>query len=672
MRRRLAVEVAKHESAEMYVFLDSGLLTTDDARWLLFELAEMPDLAARERLLNSARQVASWPDAELADDILSMTDDQYAYEATVRLRGACSLETEHHRRRMEVAQKQHKREADRAAAAAGCPDDVRKSLADATADVGNWWQFVFQLGRTHEEHVPGGDNFMYSYDLTARPGWTDLTDDERNTALDLGVAYLDHRTPDPANWLGRATLSGTDVEAWYGDWAGAYMLTTLAAVDAERLRRLDDEVLVAWWPVVLAAWNFDRDGEAASLPTAVLELVASRSDIGRSILDEVVGSLAARRASSADRTLPAWWSPVVDFARSWVVSTLIESGTDTPLDRHLLEIVATCVEVDKRWALLQPLVDDGDHPLHLAAIRLSAKTPSGLDQLLARNLSRDELGAACGGADVDAMTAEQRIELLTLVADIQPLADDPPLTGGWSSSDVSQTLRESRNALVQRLAQLGQVEALVALESQRPGSERWYWRSYVVQARQAAADAVTELPSPSEVLQLLGATDARFVRSDRDLADLVLSTLDQVQLDVRAGGWQTLWHHGDEPRPQSEDYITDQIARQLDHIITGRVTADRELQVTRPNTKGIGRRVDVTIGVGKQQHRVMIEAKHIHSQELKTSMADQLRDHYLVPAGYRFGIFLVYWTPPAQRSRRGPSTAETTTELLGHLGVLKA
>jgi hypothetical protein len=213
---------------------------------------------------------------------------------------------------------------------------------------------------------------------------------------------------------------------------------------------------------------------------------------------------------------------------------------------------------------------------------------------------------------------------------------------------VSQTLREGRNALVQRLAQLGQVEAIVRLESQRPGSERWYWRSHVVQARQAAADAVAELPSPSEVLQLLGATDARFVRSERDVADLVLAALDQVRLDLRAGGWQTLWHHGDEPRPQLEDYITDPIARQLDQVITGRVTADRELQVTRPNTKGIGRRVDVTIGVGEQQYRVMIEAKHVHSQELKTSMADQLRDQYLVPAGHRFGIFLVHWTPPAQ------------------------
>ena len=223
--------------------------------------------------------------------------------------------------------------------------------------------------------------------------------------------------------------------------------------------------------------------------------------------------------------------------------------------------------VDARWALLQPLVDNGDHPLHLTAIRLSAGTPSGLNQLLARNPSRDELGAACGGADIDAMTAEQRIELLTLVADIQPLADDPPLTGDWSSSDVSQTLREGRDALVQRLAQLGQVEALLALESQRPGSERWYWRSYVVQARQAAADAVTELPSPSEVLQLLGATDARFVRNDQDVVDLVLAALDQVQLDVRAGGWQTLWHHGDEPRPQSEDYITDQIARRIDEEV---------------------------------------------------------------------------------------------------------
>jgi hypothetical protein len=130
---------------------------------------------------------------------------------------------------------------------------------------------------------------------------------------------------------------------------------------------------------------------------------------------------------------------------------------------------------------------------------------------------------------------------------------------------------------------------------------------------------------------------------------------------------------GHEALPKSEDDISDWICRQLQSRLNNGSVVDREVQVERPKSRGVGTRIDLTATSPTVTHppgtaRVIAEAKLINNKSLHTALHDQLVRKYLQPAALRHGIYLVYWVNPEQRPTtwtvKGPADQ---TELMREL-----
>jgi hypothetical protein len=78
------------------------------------------------------------------------------------------------------------------------------ALDDAARDPGCWWLVARWLTASDDRN----SETLFSYDLTARPGWALLTEPQRQQVLDLGVRYLEIHQPQPSRWAGRAAHGG--------------------------------------------------------------------------------------------------------------------------------------------------------------------------------------------------------------------------------------------------------------------------------------------------------------------------------------------------------------------------------------------------------------------------------------------------------------------------------
>jgi len=111
---------------------------------------------------------------------------------------------------------------------------------------------------------------------------------------------------------------------------------------------------------------------------------------------------------------------------------------------------------------------------------------------------------------------------------------------------------------------------------------------------------------------------------------------------------------------------------QLTLRVTQASIIDREVQVTR-GRQGIGTRIDLTATTPTATQppdtaRLIAEAKLVTNTTLMTAMHDQLVQRYLVPASLQYGIYLVYWISPSQRSAgQSPKGTADQAELMQQL-----
>jgi hypothetical protein len=662
VRRALAVALAAacdSRGLHWYVLWDSGVVVVEDVPWLLDDLEDV-ERGSRDILADCIGPLLAAPDARLASRILSLPAGHYAHNATKPYRGACSLDSDTAILHTERASQRRERERATHEDVSTHPQRIRSVLDACRADSQEWWRLAWTLASAGDRPLPT-ESPEFSHDLTRRTGWQHLTDQERREVIDMGLGYLAAHTPLPEHWHGKPTITISRV---YPDWAGVYLMTTLAKHESDRLRGLDPESLIRWAPCIVGAWNFDRD-EDRLLRSRVAEIVTSVDRVRDALAAAAREDIAARR-NSTDGHLSEQIRAFLPLVEEDIVTELGELDSATRVDHELLEAV---FETSPRRAmgLAEAIITQARHPLREDALaRLAAQEPERMARLALVSEDEATLRAVARGLDVSTLTDPMLAELARRILETQPLADDPPLEsrGGFDSPKerARDQFRTQRQAACSELARRGQVAALVDLAEARPRQEHWWLKRLTEAARQAVAERDDRRPSPVDLLVLLERADARFVTNSRELTDVVLAHLEDVQRAVAAGDWRFLWNTG-EPgaRPKAEDDISDWVAQQLQSRVGRSGVADREIQVTRPAAQGIGRRVDVTVTAGTEHHRLMIEAKHLDNRELRMAPQNQLVERYLAPSNRTWGIYLVYWLSPDQRPEGW--TTQMTTKL---------
>lgn len=616
-RKRLALAVAARlDTHSWHLLIRSGLLTEGDVAWLR-EQVDLPRTEAHGVLSKCLDHLVRRDRASTA----SGEDEADGGE------GEADSEAESER--------------------------LKTAISAARADVTTWWEVTLALTGEDPYHES-----LFSCDLTDRPGWSLLGDEEHREVLDLGVQYLLTHVPAPDEWLGKATVK----LAVLRDWSVVYLLATLAKHDPELLSSIPPEVWPTWASVIAGAW-VHGDGHLMKGLVA-LAPPAARADILRAL---------QRVLASREKWSP---SPLLEIFAAELAPQLAEQLRQRRYsDDQNVEVLSFLIRHAPELAteVCRDLtLDDGSGLAREARRHLAAIEPHALvDHLTSGPADRSTLLEKAQGLDPEKLDDHQLAGLARLLFDRFPFDSDPPLTSYWGDSPEHDTAR-LRNFTVQLLATRGLVTDLKVLAVGRSPIEKEFIGFHLRQARQAAADSALARPTPAHLLDLLGRSDIRLIRNAADLLRVVQDHLGDVQHDLsRNSSFRELWSP-DGKVPASEDDISDWVRRRLSTRLGSHSFIDREIQVERRKVAGVGTRIDLTVSTSTATApvtaaRLIIEAKLVNNRELLTALHDQLVQRYLEANGLQHGIYLAYWVRPEQRpagwTKHHPSKKDLFSEL---------
>jgi hypothetical protein len=643
-RRDLAVRVARHLPPESsYLLMHLALLLPGDLGWLT---ADLPSLARPEQdtLARCVSGLSSQPTAAEADLILAMTPGHPAYAHTTRLRDLVSLDSPE-------AQAWRKKHEDEAAYASQQParqheqhTQLIAALHAAAIDPGQWRHVADRLAAPDV----GGNGDVFSWDLTARPGWLMLDAVQRQQALDQGLLYLSAHQLTPSVWTDQAQVGGQAI----ADWSGVYLLTTLASHDPGRLAALSPATWRAWAPAIIGAWASDsEEGHVARCRLIDLVPPAERQSLLHAALDHL-DALHENGRPFQQYLLYVHLGPGLAPA---LAERLIAGRYHGTLAYALLTLL---VEHAPEIALpaCRRLLDTPDHDLAEAASRgLAELDPAALiDHLTAEDATPRHIADVAGHLKLSQLNDPHLAALARLLLRCVPFASDPAEETGILITENGYQARRVRRIAMGQLADHGNLWFFEELAAQHAGAASetiaWYRRRARAQAAELGYTGLT----PAQLMHLLGKADARLVRNDTDLLEVILLQLDDLQRELtHRRHSRYLWNQiPDGDSLKDEDTISDWVAAELQRRLSSPGLLDREITIS--PRRGTGTRIDVRATTPTATHQpgtatVFAEAKLVTHEALKTALHDQLAQKYLIPAGRQHGIYLVYWADPAQR-----------------------
>lgn len=161
-------------------------------------------------------------------------------------------------------------------------------------------------------------------------------------------------------------------------------------------------------------------------------------------------------------------------------------------------------------------------------------------------------------------------------------------------------------------------------------------------ARQAFRRQTWVPPTAIELLEVLSDSNKRLVRTDSELLDAVIESLERLQDRLQGANpiVRILWNESRSCRsPKEENFFSDVVRDHLEQDLVHRgVAAQREVEIRRLNPKApIGERGDILVaGTSLDPHDVLgsvtvvVESKGCWESRLETAMEDQLRQRYLI------------------------------------------
>ncbi|MFJ9782483.1 hypothetical protein ACIRSS_23080 [Amycolatopsis sp. NPDC101161] len=660
-RRDLAVAIAEVWPDAAYAVLVTGTLRADDVTWLLDVLPTLASQAAGT-LLAVLPQLLREPTVEVADRILRMPPTDPAFAATNHLRGATPISSPAPAQAQESTalgksqlQEADKAKEDRRAA-------LERAVAQLDADPMSFPEVAYLLAIT-----PSRDpQAIFHPDLTERPGWPLLSAQQQQRVQAAGIYYVQGHQPRTETWCHKQT--STLADAW-PDWAGVHLLATLGRHAPAHAAAFESAVWRRWLHPIIATPQGSLNGGSA-LRTDLLDNVPA--ELRETLYEAAITHLDHLSVETHHLTAPAIYEHLAVGIVPALADSLAAARYDAELSGDLLALLVQHAPADLALKTCRQLASGEDESKASPARQLLATLdPNGaIDSLASALCSPADLAVRMQGLDITKLDDDHLSSAAVILLDAFPFDTDPPLYTG-ASFTPNHNAREIRNSVLHRLADTGNVDSLESLKDGRPKLAQHVITRYLRTARTRQADLADTNTSPRAILDLLRTTDARLVRDDADLSDVVIHQLDRLQHQIKGdGAFQELWNSTESPK--SEDDMSDWVRRRLHEALNGQLVVDREVQVLRKKNTGVGTRIDLTASAPTltpaATARVIIEAKLVNNAELFTAMQDQLINRYLLPTATTHGIYLVYWVNAAQRPARwtkttAPSVQELTNQL---------
>jgi hypothetical protein len=244
---------------------------------------------------------------------------------------------------------------------------------------------------------------------------------------------------------------------------------------------------------------------------------------------------------------------------------------------------------------------------------------------------------------------------------------------GSGFTGAEQQIRMLQESVLRRLAELGTDAAvLVLLRLSNDFPDRLSVIASLRSARISVHANAWSPPPPADLSALLLSGDRRIVRTGRELCDLLMTVLSQIEAELPPHG-ELLWDrrpgsksrsdtNADTPEtwhPKPEAALCAYVAHELTLRLANRgVVVNREVLILPTNAYGSGERTDILVqatvkgsGANTSDTRpapvvaVVIEVKGCWHADLETAQHDQLAVRYLKEYTADAGIYLVGWYP---------------------------
>ena len=524
---------------------------------------------------------------------------------------------------------------------------LQRSSPDRFAAI---WQILNRGGRRPKTPKPAAYQVL--------PGWSSLDASVRAGVLEAARAYLtDYPPPSTKKWWRDGQYAGIEILG--------YMAFSLLFIEAPSLLEdLHEGDWQRWVPILVAYWVEGEPRELRSemlnslydrAPQTVLEIIDDIIDgenerFGLIVLFQLLGDFwNTNLADIVRRKLTSGAMKPQSFRT--LLARLLETG-DALARRHAESVVTGII----------PSAGDQRTVVVYAAAELLNHTPNAAWSMIWPVLqAQSSFGAdviAEAGVSFAAKLTEGQIANLFIWLLPPGKADDP---------EGMMTL--AYNALAGQLSSRGTVEACRALR--RILTERPQFAVMQIYLRDAEErlQRNTWVPlSPPEIIRLASDAAARLVRNGRDLLDVLLESLGQLQarLQGETPAVEDLWSDvptetparaaGRKPkkvfRPKDEDSLSNYVKRHFDQELKDRgVIANREVVIRRFLGGQPGERTDIHVNVAVptvepgvlQKLTAIVEVKGCWNRDLDHAIQTQLVGRYMRDTACRHGIYLVGW-----------------------------
>lgn len=511
-------------------------------------------------------------------------------------------------------------------------------------------------------------------DIRALDGWSVIEETDRERLLRAVPRYLADASPMPERWFGKGTI-------YWPAWAGYRGMRLLYDLDRDLFEALGPETWERWAPIIVA-WHREgtsntREPEFNSF--ALERLLATAPIAGTSWFVELLDrELRTNHGLVLLHRLEAVWHPDLEAGmlrrakrsaldprkRTELLSFLVGKGSRAALEhaRRLVTRGAVAAGGNRRELALRvavALVSERGAPEWERAWKLM-QADEAFGQDLVETMAQAETWVAAN------LPAKETSRLYEWVEDRFPVEEDPRVEGAHSPSAREQ-IGMWRNRILGSIAAQGTLEAvdeLGRLSHRRPGLigiRRWKRDAEEILER-----AEWEPPRPEDLISLSENGRRRYVRSDQDLRNALLGSLERAQ--AKLGGQRPLAHllwNSDPQCPKPERLVAAWLEDHLRTDLAERgIFVGRELEI-RVNPHGqMGESVDIFVAAiageeveGSPIVQVVVELKCCWHGDIDTAMRDQLVRRYLDDENNQ-GIYVVAhfdsasWNSSDARRRR--------------------
>jgi hypothetical protein len=239
-----------------------------------------------------------------------------------------------------------------------------------------------------------------------------------------------------------------------------------------------------------------------------------------------------------------------------------------------------------------------------------------------------------------------------------PRAEDPQYPSGTAHQITARDeVATSRNDVLYNLASRGTHQSIKALEriARAFPDESFGMKRVLMQARETTSLRTWQPLKPEQILEMTRNPQSRFVRSADQLLDVILESLERLQLRLQGETPAALflWDETSKGKfqPKLEARLSDFMRSHLEIDLKGRgLIFTREPEISPIGYGSVGEKLDILVdvnvpGIGDELDKVgvIIEVKGCWNKDLDTSMQTQLVERYLKDNHARRGLYVVGW-----------------------------